>query len=165
MSWPQDRGPFFWQDMQTQVTKDGLEALQVELHELKANKRPALVERLSNARKDGDLSENNDYQTAREELEFLDGRISELEEVIKNAKIVTTACKKGTIDVGARVVLKIKGKEFEYHIVGEWEADPVAKKISLTSPLGCALSGKKVGDKVAVEAPAGIILYDILSID
>lgn len=151
--------------MQTQVTKDGLDALKSELHELVANKRPALVERLSNARKDGDLSENNDYQSAREELEFLDGRISELESVIKNAKIVVSTSKKGTIDVGARVVLKIKGKELEYNIVGEWEADPVAKKISLTSPLGVALSGKKVGDKVAVEAPAGIVLYDILSIN
>ena len=147
------------------ITKEGFESLKAEHQKLKDVKRPALVERLSNARKDGDLSENNDYQTAREELEFLDGRISELDAVIKNAKIVGLTCKKGTIDVGAKVVLKIKNKELEYHIVGEWEADPVAKKISLTSPLGCALSGKKVGDKVAVEAPAGIVLYDILSID
>jgi len=151
--------------MQTQVTKDGLEALKKELHELMSVKRPRLVERLSNARKDGDLSENNDYQSAREELEFLDGRISELESVIKDAKVVVSCSKKGIVDVGACVVLKIKGKEMEYNIVGEWEADPVARKISLTSPLGKALTGKKVGDKVAVEAPAGIVLYDILSIN
>lgn len=148
---------------QTKVTKEGLEALKIELSELINKKRPHLVDRLSNARKDGDLSENNDYQNAKEELEFLDGRIAELEEVIGNALIVGNS-KNGGVDVGTEVTLKVNGKTYTYNIVGEWEADPITKKISLTSPLGTALTGKKVGEKVEVEAPAGAITYEIVHI-
>jgi transcription elongation factor GreA len=149
----------------TQVTKQGLEALQNELNNLVETKRPKLVERLSFARSQGDLSENNDYQNAKEELEFLDGRIAELEEVLKNAVVVKTKNgRKSSVDVGTRVILKVDGQKQMFFVVGEWEADPKEKKISHTSPLGKALVGKKIGDKVDVEAPAGKLTYEILSI-
>lgn len=151
--------------MDVKITKEGLEALKKELSVLVEIKRPKLVERLANARAQGDLSENSDYQSAREELEFLDGRIEEIEEVIKNAKVVTSDNNKNEVGVGTKVTLKINGQNHIYEIVGEWEADPVNKKISHTSPLGSALIGKKKGEKVEVEAPAGKLIYEIIAID
>jgi len=148
-----------------QLTKDGLKALEDELKSLVDEKRPRLVERLANARNQGDLSENNDYQNAKEELEFLDGRISEIGDVIKNAVVVEANGKKDEIGLGTKVTLMIDGKEMIYNIVGDWEADPMNKKISHTSPLGKVLVGKKVGEQVSVEAPAGTIAYEILAIE
>ncbi len=149
---------------QTELTKEGLEALKKELGELIETKRPKIVERLSFARSQGDLAENSDYQNAKDELEFLDGRITELQNVIKNAVVVSGNGKKGEVTLGTQVTLKVNGKEHVFDIVGEWEGDPTKKKISHTSPLGVALVGKKVGDKVKVEAPAGVVSYEILAI-
>lgn len=147
------------------VTKEGFEALKKELSELVDEKRPKVVERLSRARGEGDLSENSDYINAKDELEFLDGRIEELQEVIKNAQVVkTNGGKKGLIGLGTKVVVKHNNAKLTFHIVGEWEADPVAKKISHTSPLGVALVGKKVGEKAEVDAPAGKVVYQILEV-
>lgn len=148
-----------------QLTKSGLETIKKELDELVNIKRPKIVERLSNARTQGDLTENSDYHNAKEELEFLDGRISEIEEVVKNCQIVSVSPKSGSIAVGAKVTVKTNGSTHLFHIVGEWEADPIQKKISHTSPLGQALIGRRVGDKVEVEAPAGKITYEIISIE
>jgi transcription elongation factor GreA len=150
---------------QIQITKQGFESLKKDLGELMDVKRPKLVERLSYARSQGDLSENSDYQNAKEELEFLDGRISELQGVLKNAVVVDGKSKNGEASIGTKVTLKVNGKEHIYQIVGDWEADPINKKISHTSPLGQALVGKKTGDKVEVEAPAGKITYKILAIE
>jgi transcription elongation factor GreA len=148
------------------LTTSGLEALKKELEELRDVKRPKLVERLANARSQGDLSENSDYQSAKEELEFLDGRIDELQEVISNAEVADkTKSKDGRIDIGTKVTVKVNGRQVVFDIVGEWEADPINKKISHESPLGVALIGKKVGDKVEVEAPAGKLIYEILAIE
>ena len=147
-----------------QITKQGLKDLKIELDELVNTKRPKLVERLANARAQGDLSENSDYQNAKEEIDFLDGRISELEDVINNAEVVGGKSNNGEITVGAEVKLKIQDEEHVYYIVGEWEADPASKKISHNSPLGQALVGKKKGEKVEVEAPAGKVVYEVLSI-
>ena len=146
------------------LTKEGLEALKKELIDLRDVKRPKLVDRLANARSQGDLSENSDYQSAKEELEFLDGRIEELEEVVKGASVVPVS-KAGGVDVGTKVTVKVGGNKIIFNIVGEWEADPVNKKISHESPLGKALFGKKVGEKVEVEAPAGKIEYQILAVE
>ena len=148
-----------------QMTKVGVEALSNELRELVEVKRPKLVERLAFARGQGDLSENADYQSAREELEFMDGRIAEIEEVLKNALIVSAAGKGDGVGVGAKITVKFNGQEHVFEMVGEWEADPVNKKISPESPLGKALFGKKIGDKAEVEAPAGKLTYEILSIE
>jgi len=146
------------------VTKQGLTELKAEMAELRDVKRPYLVDRLSNARSQGDLSENSDYQSAKEELEFLDGRIDELEDVLKNAQVVTNGNGHSGVGVGTKVTVKVNGKQTIFDIVGEWEADPVNKKISHDSPLGAALLGKNVGDKAEVEAPAGKIQYEILAI-
>ena len=150
---------------QIQITKQGYISLQGELDELSNQKRPKLVERLAFARTQGDLAENSDYQNAKDELEFLDGRISELEEVLKQAEIVTASSKSGQVSFGTKVTVKTNGKKLLFEIVGEWEADPANSRISHTSPLGQALVGKKVGDKVQVEAPAGKLTYEILKIN
>lgn len=148
---------------QVQLTKEGLKALKDELEFLVNIKRPKVVERLANARAQGDLSENSDYANAKEDLEFLDGRISEIEEVLK---VATIARSNGSeIAVGTKVTLGLNGQKHVYDIVGEWEADPVNKKISPESPLGKALFGKKVGDVAEVEAPAGKLQYKILAIE
>jgi transcription elongation factor GreA len=146
------------------LTQEGLDTLKSELIELRDVKRPKLVDRLSNARAQGDLSENSDYQSAKEELEFLDGRIDELGEVIKTAAVVPVS-KNGDINVGTKVTVKVGTNKIVFNIVGEWEADPVNKKISHESPLGKALVGRKLGDKVEVEAPAGKVYYEILAIE
>ena len=148
-----------------QITKKGHDALEKELDELVNVKRPKLVERLSRARSEGDLSENSDYINAKEELEFLDGRISELEDVLRNAEIVKSNGGTGSVNLGNAVKVKVDEREQFYHIVGEWEANPNEKKISHSSPLGQALVGKKVGDKTEVEAPAGKLTYEIISIE
>ena len=147
-----------------QITKNGFEALEKELELIVEKKRPKLVERLSNARAEGDLSENSDYQNAREELSFMDGKIAELQGVIKNAEVISGSGNGNEVSVGTSVKVKVNGAEHEYHVVGEWEADPMKKKISHTSPLGKALVGKKKGEKVDVEAPAGKVSYEIVEI-
>lgn len=149
---------------QVQLTKDGFDSLKSELADLLDSKRPKLVDRLSYARSQGDLAENNDYQNAKEELDFMDGRITELEDVIKNATVVAATNGKSTVGVGATVSVKVAGVQHQFSIVGEWEADPANKKISDSSPLGQALVGKKVGDIVEVEAPAGKVKYTIVKI-
>lgn len=146
------------------LTKEGLAELKAEHDALVNVKRPEAVARLAAARELGDLSENSEYAAAKQDLSFMDGRILELEEILHGAKIITSHGK-SHVDVGCRVQLHVNGKKEEFHLVGEWEADPMQKKISHESPLGKALMGKKVGEKVEVEAPAGKILYKILHIE
>ena len=149
---------------QVQITKQGLDALKVELDQLKNSKRPQVVDRLSNARQQGDLAENSDYHNAKDELEFLDGRIEELEDVLNKAVVVDDGGNSNEVSLGTKVKLFNGNGEHVFHIVGEWEADPAEKKISHTSPLGKALLGKSVGETVEFEAPAGKITYKILEI-
>jgi transcription elongation factor GreA len=146
------------------VTKEGLDTLKAEYDELVNTKRPVAVTRLANAREQGDLSENSEYTDAKQNLAFIDGRIAELEEVLHGVQVITTHSK-GHVDVGCKVTLHINGKKEMFTVVGEWEADPTAKKISNESPLGKALLGKKVGEQVEVEAPAGKIHYKVLHIE
>ncbi|MBI4078985.1 MAG: transcription elongation factor GreA [Candidatus Levybacteria bacterium] len=149
------------------LTKEGLTELKHEHEELIKVKRPDVLERVSQARNLGDLSENAEYVAARDELSFIDGRISELEELIGQASLIHAGGKNSnnkTIKLGSKVTLHHKGKKDDYMVVGEWEADPKEKKISHESPLGKALIGKKVGDSIEVEAPAGKLLYTIISL-
>ena len=148
-----------------QLTKQGLDELKRELEELVSVKRPKMVDRLSYARSQGDLSENSDYANAKEELEFTDGRIEELEQVVATAEVVKDGGNGDGVGVGTKITVKVNGNKIIFHMVGEWEADPVNKKISPESPLGQALVGKKVGEKVEVEAPAGKLMYEILAIE
>jgi transcription elongation factor GreA len=148
------------------LTKEGLEELKKEHEELTKVKRPDVLERVSQARSMGDLSENAEYVAAKEELSFIDGRIEELEELLKQVILIEEGKNVNHIvKLGSKVTLNTKGKKESFVVVGEWEADPKDKKISHESPLGKALIGKKVGEKVEVEAPAGIIAYTIVSVD
>ncbi len=150
------------------LTKEGLEELKKEIHGLHNQKRPQIVKRVAEARAMGDLSENAEYSNAREELALTDGRIEELEKIISQAKLIRGKKKKGNnkaVALGCKVTVKANGKSHVYSIVGEWEADPLKKKISHNSPLGRALLGKRKGEKTAIKAPAGKIIYEIISID
>jgi transcription elongation factor GreA len=153
-------------DLQNKIilTPEGLAELKREHEELVNVKRPEAVTRLASAREAGDLSENSEYAAAKTDLSFIDGRIIELEDIMHGAKVVTSHGK-SHVDVGCKVTLTISGKKETFHLVGEWEANPMEKKISHSSPLGKALIGRKVGEKVEVEAPAGKNLYKILEIE
>lgn len=145
------------------VTKTGLFKLKSELESLVSTKRPQLVERLSLARSMGDLSENSDYQDAKESLSFLDGQIAEIGDLIRIAKVTEPKDNK-LVSFGHAVKVKVGKTEAVFEIVGEWEANPTNKKISHTSPLGKALIGKKIGEQVEVLAPAGKVVYTVMSI-
>lgn len=127
------------------LTKDGKAELEEELKELIAE-RPLVADRLAYARSFGDLKENQEYTDARDEQRQIETRILEIEDILKNAKIIETGSFK-EVAVGAKVKIKILGKEHEYMIVGEVEADPLNGRISDISPIGKAIMGKKVGDK------------------
>ncbi len=149
------------------VTKEGLEELKKELADLSDVKRAQVLERVSAARSMGDLSENSEYTAAREELSLIDGRIEELSDIIKNANLIEENHKSGKgakIDLGSEITVAINGKRELFTLVGEWEADPKNKKISHESPLGKALMGKEIGEKVEVEAPAGKVVYTVVAI-
>jgi len=148
------------------ITKNGLEELKKEYKQLVEVKRPEVVERLASSRKIGDMAEENEYTQAKQELAFIDGRISELEEVVNKAVLIDEGhghCQE--IKLGCRVTVKNGRNEHIFHLVGEWEANPAEARISHQSPLGQSLLGKKIGNKVAVEAPAGKIVYKIIKID
>jgi transcription elongation factor GreA len=148
----------------TQLTKDGFEKLQSELKNLIDIKRPYAVERLHKARSMGDLSENSEYHAAKEELAFVEGRIREVEEIIKHAVIVENHNNSNVIEVGSTVTVEENNLQNIFTIVGEFEADPANKKLSHTSPIGKTLLGKKVGDLVEVDIPAGKKVFKILNI-
>lgn len=150
------------------VTKEGLEELTKEYEDLIKVKRPAVLERVSAARAMGDLSENSEYTAAREEMSLIDGRIEELAEILKNANLIEEHSGNGkgnNVQLGSTVTLHVNGKKEVFSLVGEWEADPKNKKISHESPLGKALMGKGVGEKVKVEAPAGVVEYIVVSVN
>lgn len=145
------------------LTKEGIEKIKEELSYLKNVKRKAVIERIKEARAYGDLAENSEYDDAKEEQAFIEGRIQELEEMLKKAKIIQNN-KKDKVALGSRVKVKRGGTELVYYIVGKSESDPASFKISSESPLGKALLGKKRGDKVEVETPSGKVGYEILEI-
>lgn len=147
------------------LTKEGLLELKREYDELVNVKRPDVLARVTQARNMGDLSENAEYVSAREELTFIDGRIDELEVLLKQAVVIRDSKTSGhAVKLGSTVTLNVNGKKEIFTVVGEWEADPMNKKISHQSPLGKGLIGKKVGEKVQVEAPAGQLTYSIIAI-
>jgi len=148
-----------------QMTKDGLEKLKAELKELLDVKRPEVAKRIQVARENGDISENAEYDSARQEQSSVEGRIEELEEIIRNAQVIDTKASAGVVALGAKVTVHIDGEEETFHIVGAPEANPLEKRISHESPLGIALFGKKIGDKIDVEAPVGKLTYKILRIE
>lgn len=146
-----------------QVTLTGYNDLVKELETLKAQ-LPAAIDRVARAREFGDLSENAEYHSAREDHAALVGRIDELSDVINRSVVMQQTTSKSQVGIGSVVAVDVNGKAFEFTIVGEWEADPATKKISHESPLGKTLMGKQVGEKVEVEAPAGKVIYHIKGI-
>ena len=147
------------------LTTVGLQKLQEELKVLINDKRKEVIERIREAAAHGDLSENADYAQAREEQSFIEGRISEIEEIIKNAEIITQNSHGTTVTIGSTVTIKASGQEKKYLIVGSNEANPKEGKISNESLVGKALLGKKAGNKFKVTTPAGEIDYEILTIE
>lgn len=148
---------------QFQITNDGKKELEKELELLKS-RRGEVADKIANARDFGDLSENAEYDAAREEQGLLETRISEIEEILNNAEIIKASRKK-TIDLGSRVELKTGNKSVNYTIVGPVEADPIEGKISNESPIGMALYGKKVGDSAVISTPKGNITYKISQVN
>jgi transcription elongation factor GreA len=155
---------------ETLVTKDGLKKLKDELEHLKTVRRLEVAQRLKEAISYGDLSENSEYEEAKNEQAFVEGRIYELEEKIKHARIITDRKTSGGKEVGIGTTVTIRrlekdGDEPEsYTIVGATEADPFQQKISNESPIGKALLGHYKGDQVQVSTPAGAQSYEILKV-
>ena len=149
------------------LTAEGAERLKKELEHLTKVERPALAKRLRSAIQEGDLSENADYHKAKEDQGFLEGRIQELEYLMKNATIVETSSSGFDVaDVGATITVQEAGFDPEtYMLVGIMETDPSKGKISYDSPVGKALMGKRVGDEVSIETPGGSMTMKILKIE
>jgi transcription elongation factor GreA len=151
------------------VTKEGLKKLTEELDQLKNVKRREVAERIKEAISYGDLSENSEYEEAKNEQAFVEGRIIELEEKVKFAKIITEKHQVASVQLGTKVVVRNLSKRNaqteEYTIVGSTEADPLSHKISNESPVGRALLDRKAGEKVKVQIPAGAVEYEILKLE
>jgi transcription elongation factor GreA len=163
-------------DKVTLVTKEGLQQLKAELEYLENTRRREIAARIKEAVSYGDLSENSEYEEAKNEQAFVEGRIMVLTEQVKYAKIIDDEAAHGqskkqmAVQLGNKVKIKaLSGKQagqtFEYSIVGTTEADPLNEKISNESPVGTALLNAKVGETIEVKAPVGVITYQILSIN
>lgn len=150
------------------MTVIGAERLKQELHRLKTVDRPAVIQALAEARAHGDLSENADYDAAKERQGFMEGRISELEAKLANAQVIdpSTLDPEGRVVFGATVELEDNdsGEKVVYQIVGDDEADIKEGKISVSSPIARALIGRHAGDTAEVRAPAGLRAYEVLSV-
>ena len=147
------------------LTKQGLEKLKKELEDSKLNKRKEVSERIKIAREFGDLKENSEYQEAKDQQGFLEGRILELENLIKISKVVDNKISNDIVSIGSRIIIEKEGENMEFTIVGSTEANPSAGKISLDSPLGQAFLNKKVNEICQVKLPAGEVEYKIIKIN
>ena len=147
------------------LTAEGYLALEEELNDLKTNKRPAVIKALKEARAQGDLSENADYDAARNDQAQIEGRIKELEYKLEHSEIIDNSKSKGTVNLGSTITIAYDEDDTEeYMIVGSMEADPFNNKISNESPIGKAVIGHKKGEEVEVESPNGSYTIKILSI-
>jgi transcription elongation factor GreA len=153
-------------DNKVLLTQTGLQKLQDELEHLQTTGRKEVADRLAEAISYGDLSENSEYDEAKNQQAFVEGRILELEEQIKHAQIITEEKKKGVVQIGSTVKVKRTGgaEAREYTLVGSTEADPAMHKISNESPVGAGILGKKKGDKIDIVAPGGKFQYEILGV-
>ncbi|GAB6877653.1 transcription elongation factor GreA [Thermaerobacter litoralis] len=155
-------------DKELLLSAEGLRKLEEELQYLKSVKRREVAQRIKQAREFGDISENSEYEEAKNEQAFVEGRIIELEKMLRNARIVNDEEIDPTkVNIGSTVYLKDvdTGEEVQYTIVGSNEADPAALRISYQSPVGKALFGRSVGEVVEVKVPAGTLRYEIVRIE
>ena len=150
----------------TYLTKEGEDALRRELKELRDTRRPALAQRLKEAAAQGDLKENADYHDAKEKLGFIEGRVQQIESILQNAIVVDSSQPSDVVRIGSTVVIQEAGEDFdeEYRIVGSAEANPRERKISEKSPIGSALLGNRIGERVKVKTPDGVIKFKIVDI-
>ncbi len=147
------------------LTEKGYQKLIEELKHLKEKALPEVAERIAEAKELGDLSENAEYQDAKDEQGLIAKRILEIEEILRNAKVLSTKeVDREKVEVGNKVIIESDGKQFEYEIVGMNEADPAQGKISNESPLGQALLGRKKGEEIELDLPKGKVLYKIVDI-
>mgnify|MGYP001018303693 CR=1 FL=1 len=151
---------------QKYLSKEGLEKLEAELKHLKTIRRKEVADRIQTAKEFGDLSENAEYSDAKDEQGFVEGRIMELEDVLRNVVLIEEQGKHDSVEVGDKIKVRRESdkKEFEYDIVGSEEADPSQGKISNESPLGRAFLGHNIEDEVDVNLPSGQIKYKIVKI-
>lgn len=148
---------------QFRLTKDGVAELEVEHKELVVQRAP-IAERIKTAREFGDLSENAEYTSARQEQERVEGRIAEIENILQNVEIIVKPKGDSKVQLGSSVKLQAGGKTKQFQVVGTVEADPLNGKISDESPIGQALLGKKLGDEVEIKTPAETATYKIAEI-
>lgn len=146
------------------LTPEGIQALKDELKDLTTTKRAEIAERLKEAKADGDLSENAMFDAARDEQGFIEGRIAEIEHILKHATVIEGS-KSDKVSIGSTVHVELEDGQVQYKIVGSTEANPDESKISNESPLGRALMGKKPGDEVEVQVPAGKMVYKITRVE
>ena len=149
------------------LTPEGYKKLQEEIELLSTTRRREVAERIRTAREFGDIAENAEYDSAKNDQAHLEARIAMLEERLKNARVVTKKeIKSGEVSVGTKVRLKDMGsnKTVEYHVVGSAEADPAEMKLSNESPVGKAIMGRKKGDVVEVAAPRGALKFKIMEV-
>lgn len=146
------------------VTKEGLEKLKEELSTLKTAKRREIAERIQQAKELGDLSENAEYVEAKNEQAFTEGRILEIEEIVRNALIIPNHNVGDVVKIGSSVTSSVGDTTATYVIVGSNESDPAAGRVSNESPIGSAFLGKRAGEKVEVQTPRGVAVYTILGI-
>ena len=148
------------------LTKEGKEELEKRLEFLKVTKRAEITERIKTAREFGDLSENAEYDAAKNEQAMIEGEIVEIEEKLKHAVIIKDGAKKGVVSLGSKVDILDEelGEVSTYEIVGTTEADIELGRISNESPVGSALLGKKAGDEVSVVAPAGVTKLTVVKV-
>ena len=149
------------------LTYAGLKALEEELHDLKVYKRKEVAEKIKEAREQGDLSENAEYDAAKDEQRDIEARIEEIEKILKNAEVVVedeVDLEKISVGCTVKVLDKEFDEEMEFKLVGSSEANSLQGKISNESPVGKALIGAKVGDEVSVETQAGTMVYKVLGI-
>ncbi len=152
----------------TQLTQEGYDEIIKEIKQLEEVKLPEVITRVETARQYGDLSENAEYHSAKEDQELTETRIGDLKAILDNATIVKQTGKTSAVGMGSQVTVHATSskskKTLVFQMVGEYEADPKSGKISTASPIGKALMGKKKGDKVEVKTPAGALQYDIVEI-
>ena len=148
----------------TYISKDGLDRLRAELDEMLAVRRPEIAQRIHDAKEHGDLSENAEYEDAKNEQAFVEGRIQTLEALVKNATIIDEHHSTDHVQIGSTVAVESPDGAERFTIVGSAEAKPAEGRISNESPVGRALLGKKKGEKVVVKVPAGDFTYKIVGI-
>ncbi len=147
-----------------QLTQEGYNKLKEELKTLRGEVLTKAINRIAAARALGDLSENYEYQSAKEDHQTLVDRIEQVTDTLNRSQVFKKNINNSTVDLGHQVDIVVGDSSHTFTIVGEWEADPKEKKISHKSPLGLALIGKKIEDQVKVEAPAGTVIYTIKAI-